>query len=164
MKAIVKILAVVLALLLVVAIDLWLHGQRPVPPAPEPQRDTVWVKDTVTILKPVPVTKWLKDTVLVPVVTPGDTIHERDTLFVPIPIETTYYRDSLYEAWVTGYKATLDSLHLFQNIQIIEERIPVYIPVKKRWGIGVQAGVTYIPKEGVIPYVGFGASYNLISF
>lgn len=162
MKAIVKILAVVLVLVIGIAFGLWLNGRRPGPPAPEPQRDTVWVKDTVTITKPVPVTKWLKDTVLVPVVTPGDTIRERDTLFVPIPIETTYYRDSLYEAWVTGYKATLDSLHLFQNTAIVE--VPAYIPVKKRWGIGAQVGVGLSPKGTAVPYVGIGISYNLIAF
>jgi hypothetical protein len=38
-------------------------------------------------------------------------------------------------------------------------------PKPKRWGIGLQAGVTYDPEENKAkPYIGFGLSYNPIRF
>ena len=40
------------------------------------------------------------------------------------------------------------------------------VPVKKnKWGIGPQLGVTYsISGKSIVPYVGFGVSYNIIRF
>ena len=131
------------------------------------QTDTVWLKpDTIRIDRPVPVAKWLKpDTVFLPVpVQPKDSVPEQkpDTVYVPIPRETTYYAGNEYEAWVTGFKANLDSVHVFQKTAVVEKKVPVY--VNKKWGIGLQAGVTYQKETKVTPYVGVGVSYNLFNF
>lgn len=123
--------------------------------------DTIWRVDTVKVPHPVPVTKWLTRTEYIPV---HDTtlVHLRDTAFLPVPIETTRYQGEDYEAWVTGFKATLDSIDIIRTTEIIEKRVPVY--VNKRWGVGVQAGVTWNKDTKFTPYVGVGLSYNIISF
>ena len=137
-------------------------GRKMAEKEPQPVKiDTVWVKDTVKVPEPVPVTKWLTRTEYIPV---HDTtlVHLRDTAFLPVPIETTRYQGEDYEAWVTGFRASLDSINIFRNNMVIEKQVPVYI--SKRWGIGLQAGATWSKDTKITPYVGVGISYNLISF
>jgi len=132
------------------------------PPEPEIQTDTVWLKpDTIRIPKPVPVAKWVHDTTYV-LVTDTILLHSRDTAWLPIPRETTYYARNDYEAWVTGFRATLDSVHIFRPVAIVEKKVPVYLT--KRWGVGIQAGITWNPQTKTTPYVGAGVSYNLFTF
>ena len=66
--------------------------------------DTVW--DTV----PVPVYESVVDSFpfVVPVPVPGDTV--RDTVY--LPITQKIYKDSLYTAYVSGYRAKLDSIEV----------------------------------------------------
>lgn len=120
-------------------------------------RDTV--RDTITVRKPVVMDRMFVKTVVreLPVV--------RDTLFAPdinvttdtasveIPITQKTYSDSLYDAWVSGYEAKLDSIRIKRETVVITKRVP------KRWGIGVQAGVG---PPGA--YVGIGITYNILSF
>lgn len=58
-------------------------------------------------------------------------------------IEQKHYVDSLYEAWVSGVGAQLDSIHVFKRIQFrsVTKSVPVYKYVKtepevKRWAFG----------------------------
>ena len=142
-------------------IGLQVQRHRPGPVVTQVQKDTLWIHDTLRIQQPAPKAKTVHDTTYLAVT---DTVRLRDTLFVPIPRETAYYKEEDYEAWVTGYKASLDSLHIFQKVGVVE--VPVYKTITKhaRWGIGVQAGATYLPNTGVTPYVGLGVSYNLFTF
>lgn len=164
-------LAIALAFVLGAFVGLSLRRTQPGPGVdPEPKRDTTWLHDTVTVQLPAPKTKTPRDTVYLPAPVPPDTTgHAPDTVYVPVPIETSYYADEGWEAWVTGYKATLDSLHIHQATAIVE--VPVFKTVTKhaRWGVGLQAGATYLPgtqgQQGAIqPYVGLGLSYNIITF
>lgn len=83
-------------------------------------------------------------------------------LHIEIPIEQAIYRDSTknarYEAYVSGYKASLDSINIqcLQSEKIImkTERIP-----PRRIGFGLQIGFGYSGK--VAPYVGVGVQYRL---
>lgn len=81
-------------------------------------------------------------------------------LEISIPIEQIVYRDSTqsarYEAFVSGYHAALDSIHIncLQTTTIIKE-----FEKQRRFGIGVQVGVGYAGK--LTPYVGIGAHYRL---
>ena len=159
MQKTLSIIGIILLVILGAVLGWWLRGFRPVIIDPVVQTDTLWLHDTVSITKPVPQTRWLHDTTYVAVT---DTIHRHDTLYVPIPRETTFYSDSLYEAWVTGFRASLDSIHILQRTAVVEKVI--YRDLRKRWGIGVQVGGTYLPKTGATPYVGIGISYNLITF
>lgn len=133
----------------------------------EPQRDTTWLHDTVTITLPAPKAERIRDTCWLPAV-PQDP--ERDTIYVPVPITSRYYSEPGWEAWVSGYKPSLDSIRIDQATAVVE--VPVFKTVTRhaRWGIGVQAGATYLPGQNqgqqgrVQPYVGLGISYNLVTF
>ena len=137
----------------------WLRGVRTKPVQPVTQTDTLWLHDTVRIAKPVPHIVRIVDTMLVPVI---DTVHTRDSVFISIPREEKVYEDSTYRAVVSGYRPSLDTISVFSSTAIVKE--PVYVTVKKPWGIGVQAGATYLPNQGITPYVGIGISYNLLNF
>lgn len=146
-------------------VGLWIRRPRPAAP-PEVQRDTTWIRDTIRIAAPTPKPVRIHDTLYLPAPVPPDTTgHKPDTIYVPVPRRTDYYHGEQYEAWVTGYKASLDSIHVFQSTAIVE--VPVYKTVTKRarWGVGVQAGlgVQYdlIGKSmGAGPYIGLGVNYN----
>ena len=124
--------------------------------------DTLVVRDTIVQEKPVYRTISQVRTEYVPVC---DTIRIQDTLLVPVPIETKVYEDSLYRAEVSGYRASLDRLEIYQQERIITQTIPVQVKERKRWGIGVQAGYGVSTPNGkpvLSPYIGIGVSYDLI--
>ncbi len=87
-----------------------------------------------------------------------DTIHIGDTV---VQREQAYYEDSLYRAWVSGYRPRLDSLQIFPRTVYQNVTNDIYhtiTPKKKRWGLGLQAGYGY-PGGW---YVGAGVSFNLL--
>ncbi len=74
--------------------------------------------------------------------------------------EQAYYEDSLYRAWISGYRPRLDSLQIFPRTVYRTVTNDIYhtiTPKKKRWGIGLQVGYGY-PNGW---YVGVGVGYNL---
>lgn len=117
--------------------------------------DTVYSTDTVFCPVPVVSSELVIDSVYYPVFLPGDTVH--DTVFVYIPISQKVYKDSLYTAWVSGYRAKLDSIEVYQKTQTIYIRDKLK---RKRFGVGVQVGYGY--PCGM--YAGIGISYNLFQF
>ena len=129
--------------------------------------DTVTVVDTVTYYRPVPrdsavvryetVRLRVTDTVRVTV---GDTVRVADSVEVIVPITQKVYADSLYRAYVSGYRPRLDSIFIYPRtryIAITRQAKP------QRWGIGLQAGYG-VGRGGTGPYVGIGVSYNLFTF
>ena len=129
----------------------------------EPQTikvDTLVIHDTIKVTEPVSVTKTVVDSVLVPVT---DTIRLRDTLYVFMEREQVRWEDSLAVVYASGIDPQVDSVIHFTRDQIIIKEIPVIKVKKSRWGIGVQAGAT-AGKDGVIPYVGVGVSYNILTW
>lgn len=124
--------------------------------------DTLLVRDTIVQEKPVYITKTQVRTEYVPVC---DTIRIHDTLYVPVPIERKVYEDSLYRAEVSGYKANLDRIDIYQQERIVKQIETIYVKERKRWGIGVQAGYGIGIANGMpylSPYIGIGISYDLI--
>lgn len=86
-----------------------------------------------------------------------DTMHIGNTV---VEREQAYYEDSLYRAWVSGYRPRLDSLQIFPRTVFQTVTNDIYHTVtskKKRWGLGLQAGYSY---PGGL-YFGAGVSYNL---
>lgn len=73
---------------------------------------------------------------------------------VTIPITQAHYRDSLYEAWVSGYAPSLDSVRIYRTT------VTHTVRTRNRWNVGIQCGVGITPK-GIQPYLGLGASFNL---
>lgn len=123
--------------------------------------DTVIVvrTDTITAEKPVYVSKETVRTELVPV---HDTLRIHDTLYIQLPVEQLEYRDSLYQAWVSGIRPALDSIRIFAPVQTVTITQRTKPP---NWGIGITAGygVTVVDKNvRLAPYVGIGISYNII--
>ena len=123
-------------------------------------RDTIITNriDTVRDTVPVPVYESVVDSFpfVVPVPVPGDTV--RDTLYLPITQKT--YKDSLYTAYVSGYRAKLDSIEVYSKTRTMFVRGRVK---RKRFGLGVQAGYG-ITGNKLSPYVGVGVSYNLFAW
>ena len=157
MQKVLAYLGIALVLVLGFFAGYCFRGLRPGPVPPEPQRDTTWIHDTIRLIRPVPVVEREIDTLLLEV-----PVHQTDTLLVPVPITQKYYHDENYDLWISGFRPNLDSIYVFKETAVVE--IPVIKTVTKRWGIGVQGGVTYLPKTGITPYVGVGVSYNLLTF
>ncbi|WP_320908590.1 MULTISPECIES: DUF6808 domain-containing protein [Bacteroides] len=145
---------VLVTLLLIVCVAAWFRPHKSVPV--EVIRDTVEHWDTVK--DPVPYPVYITEIDSYPVLVPvyinqkGDTVHDTITVFVPI--SQSVYETELYKAWVSGYRAKLDSIDIYNKVQTIYVRKQVK---KKRWGLGVQVGYGY--PDGF--YVGAGVSYNL---
>lgn len=82
---------------------------------------------------------------------------EHDTVSVVIPIESKEYRDSTYHAYVSGYRASLDSVKVFPatiyRTKIVKQK------AKKSFGVGLQAGYGI---GGA--YFGIGVNYNILSW
>lgn len=92
----------------------------------------------------------------------------RDSAAVEIPITQKVYEDSLYRAYVSGYRPRLDSLIFFPRHDMTTVTNGYAYPGsrQKRWGIGVHVGygMTMSHTPQFSPYVGIGISYNLITF
>ena len=109
------------------------------------------------------------DTILISTVlpVPGDTVRLTDTVYVHLPVEQKHYSAPEYDAWVSGFRPSLDSLKLHTQSARITNTIPLPVhPKSKRWGIGIQVGygMTAAPRPEFHPYIGIGISYNIFSF
>lgn len=119
--------------------------------------DTITITkiDTVTVTKPVIQYRYITQVIT-------DTLYNTDSVLVPvrIPIETKIYQDTTYRAVVSGYRASLDTIQVYPIHTTTT--ITNTITKKKRFNIGVQAGVGYgvFNKKPDI-YVGLGVSYRL---
>ena len=127
---------------------------------PTPKVDTLFIRDTFKVTEPKYITRRVVDSIPYPVT---DTIRMRDTLYVLLERQQVTWEDSLARVYASGVNPHVDSVIHFSQDLIITKEIPVIQVNKTRWGIGVQAGVT-ADKEGVMPYVGVGVSYNILSW
>ena len=119
-------------------------------------RDTIITNriDTIRDTVPVPVYESVVDSFPFVVPVPSDTV--RDTVY--LPITQKIYKDSLYTAYVSGYRAKLDSIEVYSKTRtvFVRERAK-----RKRFGLGVQAGYGF-SGNNVSPYVGVGVSYSFL--
>ncbi len=137
------------------------------------ERDTVTVHDTLVryMPKPVSVEAVRTEYRLLPVyhtdtVTKTDYIAFHDTAFVEVPISSKHYRSPEYDAWVSGYEPSLDSIKVYNKERVVTETVTVTKKARaKRWGIGFTGGYGYdFNSKTAAPYVGVGVSYNIITF
>lgn len=135
-------------------------------PASTARTDTLRIRDTLVIDRPVPVEVRVVDTMLVAVV---DTVQVRvqDTVrvMVQVPRETRVYGDSTYRAQVSGFRPSLDWIEVYPQTVYITRNISV--DSRKRWGIGLQAGYGAYFDGGDVslsPYVGIGISWNILTW
>lgn len=150
---------ILLALLLVsVSLNIGLLTREP-ETLTRVERDTCW-RDSI-IREPMVRDSIVKKTVYVKVhhYLKGDTVH--DSIEVPIPMVQKRYDDSLYTAWVSGFRPNLDSLrlHLPEITTTITKTIT---KPAQRLSVGIQvgAGVGIVSRQPDI-YVGIGATYNI---
>lgn len=142
---------VFVVLLLLACVAAWF---RPLEPGPAEVRTETRIKTVVKV-----------DTLLIsPPMAPLLTIRLTDTMRIGDTVvhrEQAYYEDSLYRAWVSGYRPRLDSLQVFPRTvyQTVTNDIyhTIKIKDKRRWGLGLQAGYGY-PCGW---YVGAGVTFNL---
>ena len=88
-----------------------------------------------------------------------DTLCKTDTVEVALPFVQREYRDSNYNAWVSGYEPALDSIKVFPRTVTVHERVTVKDKAR-RWGIygGVGIGVS----DRITPCVGVGIGYRIL--
>lgn len=123
---------------------------------PIPQTDTITIikRDTITIISPQPVIQY-RDKIV------RDTLYSIDSIpvLVDLPIETKVYADSSYRAVVSGYKAELDSIYIFNKNQI--QTINKITYKTKKWNVSPSVGIGYgILNRKIDMYVGFSINYN----
>lgn len=150
MKKLPWILIILLAVVCVVA---WFRPHEPLPAEirTETKVNTVVKVETLLISPPMaPLLVFqLTDTIRI-----GDTVVHR---------EQAYYEDSLYRAWISGYRPRLDSLQIFPRTiyqTVTNDIYHTIAPKKKCWGLGLQAGYGFYPGQSGF-YVGVGVNYNL---
>ena len=122
--------------------------------------DTLRIRDTLLVERPVPVEVRVVDTMLVAVT---DTIRLSDTVYLRLPREIKQYEDSLYRAQVSGYRPALDWIEVYPQTEVVTRTI--FVDPRKRWGLGLQAGFGAYASGGQVrlaPYVGVGVSYDIL--
>lgn len=120
--------------------------------------DTLFIRDTFTVIEPKYITRKVVDSVIVPVT---EYIVDKDTVFVTMAREQVTWEDSLARVYASGILPQVDSVVHFREVEVITRLLPVDVPAK--WGIGIQGGVG-VGKGGLTPYVGLGVSYNFLSW
>lgn len=119
-------------------------------------RDTVTLHDTVPEYLPAPkdsarikyVTRWLpRDTSsrVDHFIGANNMDHYADTskmIAVEVPITSKHYGSKDYDAWVSGFEVSLDSIKVYKETQYITETITKSKPPNK-WSLSVNAGVDY---------------------
>ena len=93
---------------------------------------------------------------------------KHDSVNVELPYIQKEFKDSLYEAWVSGYQeVNLDSIRVFKEKQIIEINNTKYVTKYKNrpFGFSIGVGGTYSPVSNKIePGVFLGITYTIKSF
>ena len=122
-------------------------------------RDTVTRIDTVFQYYPKPVEverirteyKWLTK-VTTDTVTDYTVLH--DSVLVEVPITSKHYGCKDYDAWVSGYEPSLDSIKVYQRTEYITERITISKP-PNRWELDLIGGLDYnTARQDFTPYAG----------
>lgn len=126
----------------------------------EYRTDTLTMRDTIVINKPVVVTKIIRDSIYVRI---------NDTVYVNLPREERVYEDERYRAVVSGYQPSLDRIDIYTQEKIVTKDVTQLVKVKKnaRWGVGVQVGYGFCATPTGIhnaPYIGVGLSWNILTF
>lgn len=127
----------------------------------EIRRDTVRLRDTVVIGRPVAAERVTGDSILARAeVVAADTCAARsDSVEVRLSVERVRYAGDRYEAWVSGYRPSLDSLRIYGEDRVISSVIASGRHARRRWGFGVAAGLAVTPK-GVGPGIVVGLTYS----
>lgn len=154
------------ALILLAGIGIYNHCTRK-PVIESVERDTVVVYDTIPHYYPTPkdsvrtkwVTRWLPastDTID-HFIEANNMDHYADTskmIAVEVPITSKHYGCKDYDAWVSGYEPSLDSIKVYQRTEYITERVTISKPPNKL-ELDAVAGIDYnTARQDFTPYAG----------
>lgn len=124
-------------------------------------RDTVVVIDTAYYDRPVPkdsvrtkfVTRYLP--IMQPVgITDTLTMWAHDTVAVEVPITSKHYGSDTYDAWVSGFEPSLDSIRVYQRTAYVTEIRTISKPPNK-WELDIVGGIDYgLKSQQYRPYAG----------
>lgn len=94
--------------------------------------------------------------------------HYADTskmIAVEVPITSKHYGSKDYDAWVSGYEPSLDSIKVYREKEIITETTTKTNTKRKPWGLGFMVGYGYdFSSKTAAPFIGVGLSYDIICF
>lgn len=138
-------------------------------------RDTVRITDTIPHYYPQPVdgtvvryiTKYLP-TVKTDTVFRENSVSSakfsvnfpQDSVAVEVPITSKHYQAAEYDAWVSGFEPSLDSIKVYQRTEYITERVAISKPPNK-FELDVIGGVDYnINNKRYTPYAGGELMYK----
>lgn len=85
----------------------------------------------------------------------GNSEHPQDSALVEIPITSKHYSSEQYDAWISGYEASLDSIKVYQKETLITERIVTSKP-PNRLSLDVEAGANYLTAQKDMSTFAFG--------
>lgn len=88
-----------------------------------------------------------------------DSVEQRDSVAVAVPIETKVYQDSNYRAVITGAWASLDTLEVWPRVETIHIRERAKPP---RWTVNVGVGYGWDGRR-FSPHIGVTVGYTLFS-
>ena len=102
----------------------------------------------------------ITDTIFVAI---KDTIRVNDTLFQIVPKTQKYYaKDSLYKAWVSGYKPNLDSIQVYPKTITNTITNTIYKkPTRIGFGIIGGYGINIGAEVKASPFIGAGIFYRI---
>ena len=132
-------------------------------------RDTTFIEKIDTVRDTIPILKTEKQIKVIydklnhidTIFQDGDTIFDTIQTVVEIPIsQKEYSDDSTYTAWVSGYKANLDSINVYNRTitKIVKEK-------NKKWGVGPMIFGGYNVSSKQLDYgIGIGVTYNLFQW
>jgi hypothetical protein len=170
------------ALVLLAGIGIYNHCTRK-PVVVGVERDTVVVYDTIPHYYPVPkdsavvkyVTRYLRRTDTVEQFIAVNNMTDQfadvsnmidensvssvsnsvtDSVAVVVPITSKHYSCKDYDAWVSGYEPSLDSIKVYQRTEYITERVTISKPPNK-WELDAMTGIDYnVTSQHYSPYAG----------
>lgn len=131
-------------------------------------RDTVILRDTVPDYQPVPVdsarvrhiTRYLP-VVKHDTVSRVELITMRDSVAVEVPITSKHYQSNEYDAWVSGFEPSLDSIFVYSEKEIITETITRTVKEDKHFFLDVGVGCEYqFNAKAAVPFAELGFKFK----
>ena len=137
-------------------------------------RDTVRTTDTIHHYNPQPTERQVVRYVtrLLPVARNDTVEHFRevtqmmhDTVAVEVPIESRHYQSKDYDAWVSGYEPSLDSIKVYRETHYITETVTKVVKDNKHFFLDISGGCDYIPNtKATVPFAELGLKFKIGKF
>lgn len=127
-------------------------------PVPKDSVVIRYVTQTLPVVSPTKPIKPENDTTVMFPATDTMQTPSQDSVQISIPITQKHYQEPEYEAWVSGYMPSLDSINVYAPKTVVNhyEKTP-WVDVS----IGLQAGIGWIGGNNYRPYIGVGVQIGI---